>query len=138
MLFINDLPEYITPQQIKQFLRIGQRQTYQLIKTKDFQNMKLPDINFFSKEKFINWLEGGILMNLKINKRGDKYTCVIDVGVNGERKQKRITRATKKEVKAAVLEIKSQLNRGTYTEPSKMLFSELTRMWLEQKEFEIR
>lgn len=60
MLFIDDLPEYITPQQIKQFLRIGQRQTYQLIKTNDFQNMKLPDINLFSKKKFIKWLEGGI------------------------------------------------------------------------------
>ncbi|MCM3444741.1 tyrosine-type recombinase/integrase [Metabacillus halosaccharovorans] len=77
-------------------------------------------------------------MKLKIKQRGDKYTCVIDVGINGERKQKRITKASKKEVEAAVLEIKSQLNRGTYTEPSKMLFSELTRMWLEQKEFEIR
>ena len=59
MLLLKDLPEYITPQQIKQFLRIGQRQTYQLIKTKDFQNMKLADINYFSKEKFIKWLEGG-------------------------------------------------------------------------------
>ncbi|PGT79156.1 helix-turn-helix domain-containing protein [Bacillus sp. AFS040349] len=59
MLLLKDLPEYITPKQIKQFLRIGQRQAYQLIKTKDFQNMKLADINFFSKEKFIKWLEGG-------------------------------------------------------------------------------
>ena len=84
------------------------------------------------------FVQGGIHMKLKIKKRGDKYTCVIDVGINGERKQKRITKASKKEVEAAVLEIKSQLNRGTYTEPSKMLFSELTRMWLEQKEFEIR
>ncbi|MEB2589428.1 DNA-binding protein [Bacillus cereus] len=59
MLFINDLPEYITPQQIKQILRIGQRQAYQLVKTEDFQNMKLSDLNFYSKEQFIKWLEGG-------------------------------------------------------------------------------
>ncbi|MEB2589426.1 site-specific integrase [Bacillus cereus] len=77
-------------------------------------------------------------MKLNIKKRRDKFTCVIDVGINGKRKQKRITKASKKEVEAAVLEIKSQLNRGIYIEPSKILFSELTRMWLEQKEFEIR
>lgn len=50
-------------------------------------------------------------MNMNI-KAGNKYTYVIDVGVNGERKQKRITKSTKDEVKAAVLEIMFQLNRG--------------------------
>ncbi|ESU32670.1 hypothetical protein G3A_10020 [Bacillus sp. 17376] len=59
-MLIQDLPEYITPLQLKDFLRIGQRQTYQLIKTNDFQAMKLGEYNLFSKEKFTNWLEGGI------------------------------------------------------------------------------
>lgn len=59
-MLIQELPEYITPLQLKDFLRIGQRQTYQLIKTKDFQAMKLGEYNLFSKEKLMNWLEGGI------------------------------------------------------------------------------
>jgi hypothetical protein len=59
MLSLHDLPNYITPFQIKQVLRIGQRQVYQLLKTNDFQDMKLTDSNLYSKEKFINWLEGG-------------------------------------------------------------------------------
>ena len=51
-------------------------------------------------------------MNMNI-KRGNKYTYVIDVGVNGE-KAKRITKSTKDEVKAAVLEIMFQLNRDIF------------------------
>ena len=48
---------------------------------------------------------------MNMNIKADKYTYVIDVGVNGE-KAKRITKSTKDEVKAAVLEIMFQLNRG--------------------------
>ncbi|MGH0679035.1 hypothetical protein ACQVPP_17710 [Bacillus luti] len=59
MLLIKDLPQYITPLHIKQVLRIGKRQAYQLTKTNDFQDMKLENINLYSKEKFIKWLEGG-------------------------------------------------------------------------------
>lgn len=75
---------------------------------------------------------------MKINKRGNKYTCVIDVGVDGERKQKRITGQTKKEVKAAIHEIKSQMNNGTYTEPRKIPFSELAELWLNQRKHKVR
>ena len=61
MLLIKDLPEYLTPLHIKQVLRIVQRQAYQLTKTNDIQNMKLGNINLYSKEEFIKWLEGGNL-----------------------------------------------------------------------------
>ena len=37
MLLIKDLPQYITPLHIKQVLRIGQRQAYQLTKQMTFK-----------------------------------------------------------------------------------------------------
>ncbi|ESU32672.1 hypothetical protein G3A_10030 [Bacillus sp. 17376] len=75
---------------------------------------------------------------MNIKKRGDKYTCVIDVGTDGERKQKRITKSTKKEVLAAIHEIKSQVNKGSFIEPSKMTFTDITNKWLEEKENDLR
>lgn len=59
MLVLEDLPSFITVLQIKRILRIGQRQAYELVKTEDFQTMKIGNSNLYSKEKFIYWLEGG-------------------------------------------------------------------------------
>ncbi|MBS4021779.1 MAG: tyrosine-type recombinase/integrase family protein [Dethiobacter sp.] len=67
----------------------------------------------------------------RIKKRGDSWSALVDLpGLPGERKQKRITGKTKKEVEAAVIDILSQANRGIYFEPAKDTVAEYFSWWL--------
>lgn len=65
-----------------------------------------------------------------------KYYFVIDLGKdsNGKRKQKKKRGfKTKKEALAALAEVEVMLNRGTYIEPSQMLFSQYLNEWMKTK-----
>lgn len=67
-------------------------------------------------------------------KRGKTWSFTVDLGKdeNGKRKQK--TKSgfkTKKEAEAVCAELISQLNKGTYTEPSKMTLAEFLKDWME-------
>lgn len=53
-----EYPLLLKVKDIKNILRIGQRQTYELVKTAEFKAMRLGEKNLFSKEKLIDWLEG--------------------------------------------------------------------------------
>lgn len=91
------------------------------------------------KEFFIEEvLMGG---SVKKDLKNGTYYFVIDIGIqpNGKRKQKRKRGFRKKEdAKAALNEVISELNKGTFIEPSKMLFSEVSIEWLECRKREIR
>jgi integrase len=72
-----------------------------------------------------------------IKKEGSSWYYVVTLGrkPNGKpnQKKKRGFR-TKKEAEKALQEIVYEYNRGTYIEPSTMFYSELLKIWLEQKE----
>jgi len=55
---LSEYPLILKVKDIKNILHIGQRQTYELVKTSEFKAMRIGEKNLFSKEKFINWLEG--------------------------------------------------------------------------------
>jgi hypothetical protein len=53
-------PEVLTVKELKQILRIGTRQTYELVKTTDFDYIRLPNTNLFIKDRLIKWLQGSL------------------------------------------------------------------------------
>ncbi len=68
----------------------------------------------------------------RIKKRGDSWSALVDLpGIPGERKQKRVTGKTKKEVEQAVIEILSQVNRNMYFEPCKDVLADYLKWWLD-------
>lgn len=58
-------------------------------------------------------------MRGSVKKDGKSWYYVVDVGINGKRKQKKQRNfKTKKEAEKALAEINYELNKGTYIEPS--------------------
>ncbi|MCU7388615.1 site-specific integrase [Bacillus sp. ST24] len=79
--------------------------------------------------------------SVKKDLKSGTYYFVVDIGIqpNGKRKQKRKRGFSRKQdAQAALNEVISQLNKGTFIEPSKMLFSEVSIKWLERRKREIR
>lgn len=71
--------------------------------------------------------------SLKKEKNGT-YTIVVDVGKNGERKQKKKRGfKTKKEAQEAINKILSEVNEGSYIEPVKLTLGSYMTEWLETK-----
>ncbi|WP_148629492.1 helix-turn-helix domain-containing protein [Bacillus sp. E214] len=54
---LNDCPSLLKVKDIQRILGIGQRQTYELVKTEPFMSMRFGDTRFYSKERLIMWLE---------------------------------------------------------------------------------
>ncbi|WP_077298742.1 Arm DNA-binding domain-containing protein [Virgibacillus pantothenticus] len=72
-----------------------------------------------------------------IEKRGNKYSFVIDIGrdpVTKKRKQKRVSGFTsEKKARAAMNEMIVELNRGGYVEPTTETLGDYLDNWLEHK-----
>ncbi|WP_010676333.1 helix-turn-helix domain-containing protein [Bacillus timonensis] len=58
MKSIIEYPETLQVKDIKEILRIGQRQAYELVKSKSFENIRINQSRYYSKKRFIHWLEG--------------------------------------------------------------------------------
>lgn len=73
-----------------------------------------------------------------IEKRGKKYSFVVDIGrdpVTKKRKQKRVSGFTsEKKARKAMIDMISDLNNGTYTEPTNATFEKYMTTWLDHKE----
>ncbi|SCC46887.1 tyrosine-type recombinase/integrase [Bacillus wiedmannii] len=76
-----------------------------------------------------------------IRKRGNKYCIVIDIGPDpqtGKRRQKWFSGyRTKKEAQADVAKKVTELNEGTFVEPSKLTLKDYLLEWLKVKEMTI-
>ena len=76
-----------------------------------------------------------------IRKRGNKYCIVIDIGPDpetGKRRQKWFSGyKTKKEAQADVAKKITELNEGTFVEPSKLTLKDYLLEWLKVKEMTI-
>ncbi|MGZ9816187.1 helix-turn-helix domain-containing protein [Peribacillus simplex] len=57
-MITTEYPSILKVKDIQNILRIGQRQTYDLVKTEDFKAIRLGTRHLYSKEHFIKWLEG--------------------------------------------------------------------------------
>ncbi|MDR4927225.1 helix-turn-helix domain-containing protein [Peribacillus frigoritolerans] len=57
-MITTEYPSILKVKDIQNILRIGQRQTYDLVKTEDFKTIRLGNRHLYSKEHFIKWLEG--------------------------------------------------------------------------------
>lgn len=72
-----------------------------------------------------------------IEKRGNKYSFVIDIGrdpVTKKRKQKRVSGFTsEKKARAAMNEMIVELNRGGYVEPTTETLGDYLDNWLKHK-----
>jgi integrase len=63
------------------------------------------------------------------------YTIVVDVGVNGLRKQKKKRGIkTKKEAETLITKILSEVNEGNYIDPSKLKLEDYLHQWLDTKQ----
>jgi integrase len=87
--------------------------------------------------------KGGIVEVRKgsIRKRGDKYQITVDVGVDpatGKRKRRYGSFKTESEAKAAVDEIVTQVERGTYVHETDKLITEFLAEWLEATKSQLR
>ncbi|MCP3773750.1 tyrosine-type recombinase/integrase [Paenibacillus sp. MZ04-78.2] len=72
--------------------------------------------------------------SIKKDKNTGKYYYVVDVGKDGERKQKKKRGfATKKEAEIALAKLLTEVNDGTYLEPSKNTLVQLMEKWIESK-----
>ncbi|EJS59957.1 site-specific integrase [Bacillus cereus] len=76
-----------------------------------------------------------------IRKRGNKYCIVIDIGADpetGKRRQKWFSGyKTKKEAEKDVAKKITELNEGTFIEPSKITLKDYLLEWLKVKEMEV-
>lgn len=57
-MILNDYPSLLRVKDIQNILRIGQRQSYDLVKTPDFISCRIGNTHLYSKEYLINWLKG--------------------------------------------------------------------------------
>ncbi|MEK3744757.1 site-specific integrase [Brevibacillus sp. FSL K6-0770] len=77
-----------------------------------------------------------------VRKRGSKWCFVLDLGkdeTTGKRQQKWFSGfATKKEAEKAMAEKITEINQGTYIEPSKEMFSSFLTSWLDNKRMSVR
>src|SRR5690625_3154250 len=80
-------------------------------------------------------------MRGSIQKRGNKYSFVIDIGrdpVTKKRRQKRVSGFTsKKKARKAMNEMINELNKGTYVEPTNETFGKYLDDWLKHKEVRV-
>src|SRR5690625_1706121 len=80
-------------------------------------------------------------MRGSIQKRGNKYSFVIDIGrdpVTKKRRQKRVSGFTsEKKARAEMNEMIVDLNRGTYVEPTNETFEKYIDDWLNHKEMRV-
>ncbi|WP_019911539.1 tyrosine-type recombinase/integrase [Paenibacillus sp. HW567] len=82
-------------------------------------------------------MEGSVKKDEKTN----KWFYVADVGKkpNGDRNQKKKRGfKTKKEAEKALNELLNQVHSGSYVEPSKMLYKDYLKQWLEDKQTKVR
>ncbi|AIQ29316.1 integrase [Paenibacillus sp. FSL P4-0081] len=82
-------------------------------------------------------MEGSVKKDDKTN----KWFYVADVGKkpNGDRNQKKKRGfKTKKEAEKALNELLNQVHSGAYVEPSKMLYKDYLKQWLEDKQTKVR
>jgi integrase len=80
-------------------------------------------------------------MSGSVSKQGNKWYYVIELGKdeNGKRQQKKQRGfATKKEAEKAMREAITAWEKGTYIEPSKMLFREYITDWLNDKKNSVK
>ncbi|MGV3136587.1 tyrosine-type recombinase/integrase [Brevibacillus agri] len=77
-----------------------------------------------------------------VRKRGSKWCFVLDLGkdeTTGKRQQKWFSGfTTKKEAEKAMAEKITEVNQGTFIEPSKEMFSSFLTSWLENKKMSVR
>ncbi|QHZ55773.1 site-specific integrase [Brevibacillus sp. NSP2.1] len=77
-----------------------------------------------------------------VRKRGAKWCFVLDLGkdeTTGKRQQKWFSGfATKKEAEKAMAEKITEINQGTFIEPSKEMFASFLTSWLENKKMSVR
>lgn len=80
-------------------------------------------------------------MSGSVKKEGNTWYFVIDLGkdlLTGKRIQKKKRGfKTKKEANTALAETLNEVNKGTYVEPSKILFSDYLNQWLHDKQINI-
>ncbi|WP_053361932.1 site-specific integrase [Bacillus sp. FJAT-27251] len=72
-------------------------------------------------------------------KKGEtRYMVMLEVGNNGKRKQKKkMGFKTKKEANTFLIEALNDINKGTYIEPSRILFSEFLEEWFKTKQISL-
>lgn len=73
-----------------------------------------------------------------IEKRGNKYSFVVDIGrdpVTKKRKQKRVSGFTsERKARKGMIDMISELNNGAYVEPTNQTLEKYMKTWLEHKE----
>lgn len=57
---LDNLPDTLNVPEIRALLGIGLRQTYQLVKTKPFEKIRIGNSNRYSKKVLRMWLEGNL------------------------------------------------------------------------------
>ncbi|AZV44876.1 integrase [Peribacillus asahii] len=72
-------------------------------------------------------------MRGSVKKDNSGWYYVVDVGTNGKRKQQKRRFKTKKEAEKALAEVNYALNKGTYFEPSNMLYKDYLEQWFSTK-----
>ena len=70
LLKYEDLPDYVTVEELKDWLRLGTNKTYELAKTPEFPTIKLGNKNMFSKAQVREYME-----NISQNKERDDQTA---------------------------------------------------------------
>lgn len=55
----DELPDVLTPEDVRRFLRVGRGAAYRLMRQPGFPAVRLPGGWRVSKEAFLRWLEGG-------------------------------------------------------------------------------
>lgn len=69
-----------------------------------------------------------------ITKKGNRYYIVVDIGAGYDRKQKWLSGFdTKKQAEKELPRVLSELNQGTYVEPSSQLYSDFIDAWIKNK-----
>lgn len=54
---LDELPKVMKVKEIKDFLRIGRRQAYELVKREEFPAFRIGNTIRVTKEEFIEWLK---------------------------------------------------------------------------------
>ncbi|MCR8985980.1 site-specific integrase [Brevibacillus laterosporus] len=74
-----------------------------------------------------------------LNAKKNPWYFEINYSEGGKyKKKKKRGFKTKKEAEAAMFEVQNQLNKGTYIEPSKMLYSSFMEDWLKDKQTKVK
>lgn len=73
------------------------------------------------------------MADIRFNDKAKKNPYWFQIMVNGKRVTRRGFR-TKGEARAALAEVTTELNKGTYIDPTKMTFGEYFRVWLDNRD----